>query len=35
VAYNLIDIGDVADEGLIDDICGIDSVMNVREFEID
>jgi D-3-phosphoglycerate dehydrogenase len=35
VAYNLIDIGDVADEGLIDDICAIDSVMNVREFEID
>ncbi len=34
VAYNLIDVADVADQTLIDDICGIDSVMNVREFQI-
>jgi D-3-phosphoglycerate dehydrogenase len=32
VAYNLIDVADMTDTKLIDDICGIDSVMNVREF---
>jgi len=35
VAYNLIDVADLADQKLIEDICAVDSVMNVREFEID
>ena len=34
VAYNLIDVGDTADQQLVGDICAIDSVMNVREFAI-
>ncbi|MCZ6642307.1 MAG: phosphoglycerate dehydrogenase [Gammaproteobacteria bacterium] len=34
VAYNLIDIAEEAEPELIDAICGIDSVMNVREFQI-
>ena len=34
VAYNLIDIEQEAEQVLIDAICGIDSVMNVREFQI-
>ncbi len=34
VAYNLIDIAEEAEPALIDAICGIDSVMNVREFQI-
>ncbi|MEJ2088497.1 MAG: phosphoglycerate dehydrogenase [Gammaproteobacteria bacterium] len=34
VAYNLIDVADEPSPALIDQICGIDSVMNVREFEI-
>jgi D-3-phosphoglycerate dehydrogenase len=34
VAYNLIDVADEPEQALIDDICAIDSVMNVREFEI-
>lgn len=33
VAYNLIDLADEPEQSLIDDICGIDSVMNVRQFE--
>jgi D-3-phosphoglycerate dehydrogenase len=33
VAYNLIDVADEPEQALIDDICAIDSVMNVREFE--
>jgi len=34
VAYNLIDVVDEPVPELIDDICAIDSVLNVREFEI-
>jgi len=34
VAYNLIDVSDEPEQALIDDICAIDSVMNVREFQI-
>jgi len=34
VAYNLIDVADEPQQTLIDDICAIESVMNVREFEI-
>ena len=34
VAYNLIDVGGEPPEGLVDAICGIGSVMNVREFAI-
>jgi len=34
VAYNLIDIAEEAEPALIDAICGIDNVMNVREFQI-
>jgi D-3-phosphoglycerate dehydrogenase len=34
VAYNLIDVVDEPDQSLIDEICAIDSVMNVREFRI-
>ncbi|MFP6837418.1 MAG: phosphoglycerate dehydrogenase [Pseudomonadales bacterium] len=34
VAYNLIDVADEPEQALIDDICAIDSVMNVREFQI-
>ncbi|MCZ6710863.1 MAG: phosphoglycerate dehydrogenase [Gammaproteobacteria bacterium] len=34
VAYNLIDVSDEPGQALIDDICAIDSVMNVREFQI-
>ncbi len=34
VAYNLIDIAEEAEPALIDAICAIDSVMNVREFQI-
>jgi D-3-phosphoglycerate dehydrogenase len=34
VAYNLIDVADEPEQGLIDDICAIESVMNVREFKI-
>ena len=32
VAYNLIDVVDEPDQSLIDSICAIDSVMNVRVF---
>ena len=32
VAYNLIDVADEPVPELIDDICAIDSVLNVREF---
>ncbi len=34
VAYNLIDVGDEPEQDLIDDICAIESVMNVREFKM-
>ena len=34
VAYNLIDVADEIAPSLIDSICAIDSVMNVREFEM-
>lgn len=34
VAYNLIDVVDEPVPELIDDICAIDSVLNVREFEM-
>ena len=34
VAYNLIDVVDEPEKALIDDICAIDSVMNVREFQM-
>jgi D-3-phosphoglycerate dehydrogenase len=34
VAYNLIDVVDAPDQRLIDEICGIESVMNVREFKM-
>jgi len=34
VAYNLIDVADEPGQALIDNICAIDSVMNVREFKI-
>ena len=34
VAYNLIDVVDEPQQSLIDDICAIESVMNIREFEI-
>jgi D-3-phosphoglycerate dehydrogenase len=34
VAYNLIDVGDEPDASLIDEICAIESVMNVREFKM-
>ncbi len=34
VAYNLIDVVDEPDQSLIDSICAIDSVMNVREFRM-
>ena len=34
VAYNLIDVANEPEQALIDDICAIDSVMNVREFEL-
>jgi D-3-phosphoglycerate dehydrogenase len=34
VAYNLIDVTNEPDQSLIDSICGIDSVMNVREFQM-
>ena len=34
VAYNLIDVTDEPSQALIDDICAIDSVLNVREFKI-
>jgi len=34
VAYNLIDVTDEPEPGLIDDICAIESVMNVREFKM-
>jgi len=34
VAYNLIDVADEPEQALIDDICAIDSVMNVRDFKI-
>ena len=32
VAYNLIDVVEELDQASIDEICGIDSVLNVREF---
>ena len=35
VAYNLIDVVDEPAQSLIDSICAIDSVMNVREFRMD
>ena len=35
VAYNLIDVVDEPDQSLIDSICAIDSVMNVREFRME
>jgi D-3-phosphoglycerate dehydrogenase len=34
VAYNLIDVTDEPDDSLINGICAIDSVMNVREFKM-
>lgn len=34
VAYNLIDVADEPEQALIDDICAIESVMNVREFKM-
>lgn len=34
VAYNLIDVVEEPDQSLIDGICAIDSVMNVREFSM-
>ncbi len=34
VAYNLIDVADEPNQSLIDSICAIDSVMNVREFRM-
>ena len=34
VAYNLIDVTEEPDSSLIDGICSIDSVMNVREFKM-
>ena len=34
VAYNLIDVADDPVPELIADICAIESVFNVREFEI-
>jgi D-3-phosphoglycerate dehydrogenase len=34
VAYNLIDVVDEPSPSLIDEICAIDSVMNVREFKM-
>jgi D-3-phosphoglycerate dehydrogenase len=34
VAYNLIDVADEPAQSLIDSICAIDSVMNVREFRM-
>ncbi len=34
VAYNLIDVADEPEQSLIDSICAIDSVMNVREFKM-
>ena len=34
VAYNLIDVAEEADQQLIDDICALESVMNVREFRM-
>jgi len=34
VAYNLIDVTAEPDQSLIDGICAIDSVMNVREFKM-
>ena len=34
VAYNLIDVKEEPDDSLIDGICSIDSVMNVREFKM-
>jgi D-3-phosphoglycerate dehydrogenase len=34
VAYNLIDVTEEPEQALIDDICAIEAVMNVREFEI-
>jgi D-3-phosphoglycerate dehydrogenase len=34
VAYNLIDVSDEPSDSLIDGICAIDSVMNVREFQM-
>ena len=35
VAYNLIDVVEEPHQSLIDSICAIDSVMNVREFSMD
>jgi D-3-phosphoglycerate dehydrogenase len=32
VAYNLLDVADEPSEALINDICAIEAVMNVREF---
>lgn len=34
VAYNLIDVVEELDQASIDEICGIDSVLNVREFRM-
>ncbi len=34
VAYNLIDVVDEPEQSLIDSICAIESVMNVREFQM-
>jgi D-3-phosphoglycerate dehydrogenase len=34
VAYNLIDVTEEPAEELIDQICGIDAVMNIREFKM-
>ncbi|MFV2090874.1 MAG: phosphoglycerate dehydrogenase, partial [Pseudomonadales bacterium] len=34
VAYNLIDVVDEPAPALIEEICAIESVMNVREFEM-
>ena len=35
VAYTLIDVADPLSQSRVDEICSIDSVMNVREFSID
>jgi D-3-phosphoglycerate dehydrogenase / 2-oxoglutarate reductase len=34
VAYNLVDVVDEPEQALIDELCAIESVMNVREFRI-
>ena len=34
VAYNLIDVAEEPAEQLIDQICAIEAVMNIREFKM-